>query len=86
MALKDDWEIVQDEPIDWNYIIKHTCLCWFWNGSAEYKDLEYLIEVDEHSTLCRYSCINGNGDYYQYANCRPVRRDEVTFYEDREDE
>ena len=81
----DKWELYQ-EPIDWDYIIKNNCLCWFWDGSEEYKNLGYLIEVNEHSVLCRYSCIDCNGDFHQKANCRPVERDEVNFYEDREDE
>ena len=25
----DDWEKVPDKSIDWNYIIKNKCLCWF---------------------------------------------------------
>lgn len=24
------WELYQ-EPIDWDYIIKNKCLCWFWD-------------------------------------------------------
>lgn len=27
---RDDWELYQ-EPIDWGYIIKNKCLCWFWD-------------------------------------------------------
>lgn len=48
----DGWELYQ-EPIDWDYIIKNKCLCWFWDDGRK---------------------------------CRPVRRDEVTFYESGEDE
>lgn len=83
--LFSEWKLYQ-EPIDWNYIIKKQCLCWFWDGSGDDKDLGILINVNENKTLCRYDCIKSNGDFYQYANCRPVLRDEVTFYEDRKDE
>jgi hypothetical protein len=79
------WELYQ-EPFDWDYIIKNKCLCYFWDGSGDYKTLGILIKVNENSTLCRYHCKKSNGDYYQYANCRPVRRDEVTFYEEQSDE
>ena len=83
--LDSDWEFYQ-EPIDYDYIIKNKCLCWFWDGSGDYKNLGILIKVYENNTLCRYDCRKSNGDFSQYANCRPVRRDEVTFYEDRKDE
>lgn len=33
----DDWEKVPDNPIDWDYIIKNKCLCWFWDHSEERK-------------------------------------------------
>ena len=79
----DRWEIYQDSEPDWNYIIKNKCLCWFWDGSGDYKDLGILLKVNENNTLCRYDCKKRNGDFYQYANCRPVRRDELTFYEDK---
>lgn len=84
--LTDQWELYQ-EPIDWQYIIDHKCLCWFWDGTENYyKNLGILIKVNENKTLCRYDCRKDDGDFYQYANCRPVRKDEVNFYEDKKDE
>ena len=82
----DKWELCKEPEPDWGYIIKNKCLCWFWDGSGDYKNLGILIKVNENNTLCRYDCRKSNGDFYQYANCRPVRRDEVTFYEDKKDE
>ena len=72
----DEWEFYQ-EPIDWDYIIKNKCLCWFWCGIGKIKYLNYLQVKEEHTFRDELgSC---------WENCRPVRRDEVTFYEDRKD-
>lgn len=83
--ISDNWELYQ-EPIDWEYIIDHKCLCWFWFDNSNYAiHLGYL-------TRLRDSCPNNEGFIYckdngmAFKNCRPVRRDEVTFYEDRKDE
>ena len=67
-----DWKFYQ-EPIDWDYIIKNKCLCWFWDG-------------DGSQTINKLQCI-GEGEFYDdcsrtWEYCRPVRKDEVTFYED----
>lgn len=82
---KNDWELYQ-EPIDWQYIIKNKCLCWFWDDNPNYvMRLGYLTRLMD-------SCPNNEGFIYckdngmAFKNCRPVRRDEVTFYEDKEDE
>lgn len=74
------WELYQ-EPIDWQYIIDHKCLCWFWDDDESEKIVGILINVekDEYTPFLLY------GEYY-FEHCRPVRRDEVTFYEDKEDE
>lgn len=80
----DDWEKVPDNPIDWDYIIKNKCLCWFWDHSEERKRtglLARLISQDEY----RFKKGGYNGEpSIPYINCRPVRKDEVTFYEDVE--
>lgn len=74
-----DWEFYQ-EPIDWDYIIDHKCLCWFWDDCYE-----------EHKSGGILTCCE-NGKYWQegedtaWDNCRPVRKDEVTFYEDKNNE
>lgn len=76
----DDWELVPDKSIDWNYIIKNKCLCWFWDNDNKYKSIEKL------------ACINDKADYpfenirgAVYRHCHPVLKDEVTFYEDKRD-
>ena len=71
----NSWELYQ-EPIDWDYIIKNKCMCLFWN------DDETAIDI----LKCKYSdgFLTNYGEIWN--NCRPVRRDEVTFYEDKKDE
>lgn len=82
----DDWEKVPDNPIDWDYIIKNKCLCWFWDHSEERKRtglLARLISQDEY----RFEKGGYNGEpSIPYMNCRPVRKDEVNFYEDKNNE
>lgn len=73
---RDDWEFYQ-EPIDWKYIIENRIPCWFWN--IERKVLGILVDYNEDDMYLR------DGDSY-YQNCRPVHKDEVTFYEDRKDD
>ena len=76
-VVSDEWELYQ-EPIDWDYIIKNKCLCWFWNSLGKAKYLNYLQAKEEHTFRDELgSC---------WDHCRPVRRDEVTFYEDRKDD
>lgn len=76
----NDWELYQ-EPIDWDYIIKNKCLCWFWDNDDKYKNIEKL------------ACINDKADYPfenirggMYRHCHPVLKDEVTFYENKNNE
>lgn len=79
----DYWELYQD-PIDWDYIIKNKCLCWFFddNENIETKRIAtFLYKKPRPSNKC-FIDIAG----YNWKQCRPVRRDEVTFYEDRKDE
>lgn len=79
----NDWELYQ-EPIDWDYIIKNKCLCWFWDGCQNSGRFGILVNVNcDDENLCS-SYKESWGDVWE--NCRPVRRDEVTFYEDKEDE
>lgn len=70
------WEIYQ-EPINWEYIIKNKCLCWFWDEHQP-KEIQakYLEAIgDGFLDTCGFT----------WDCCRPVRRDEITFYEDRKD-
>lgn len=87
IILCDDWEVVEEseQTYDWDYIIKNKCLCRFWDIDSEeilsYK-FRYLKEVDSRKKTFPYKDDFG----YTWSHCRPVRRDEVTFYEDKEDE
>lgn len=76
----NDWEFYQ-EPINWDYIIKNKCLCWFWDDDESEKTVSILInaEKDEYTPFLLY-------DECYFEHCRPVRRDEVNFYEDKRDE
>ena len=73
----NNWEFYI-EPIDWDYIIKNKCLCWFWDNESNIpQSANYLKEIRKDLT---YSFITNSEHGWKY--CRPVRRDEVTFYED----
>lgn len=74
------WELYR-EPIDWDYIIKNKCLCWFWDTDESNKRAGILKIISENINVLYL-----NNYDQQWFNCRPVRRDEVTFYEDKEDE
>lgn len=78
---KNVWEFYKDPDPDWQYIIKNKCLCWFWDDDESEKIVGILINVekDEYTPFLLY------GEYY-FEHCRPVRRDEVNFYEDRKDD
>lgn len=73
LCLEPSWELYQ-KPIDWGYIIENRIPCWFWN--IERKVLGILVDYNEDDMYLR------DGDSY-YQNCRPVRRDEINFYEDK---
>lgn len=79
---RDDWELYQ-EPIDWDYIIKNKCLCLFWDEGKERQVRNFLKDV--RNPNCKHPLFyDPNG--INWDCCRPVRRDEVTFYEDKKDE
>lgn len=78
--LEDDWELYKDPEPDWQYIIDHNCLCWFWDNCDK---------EDWRRARCLRAFIpNGTNPFldeagYFWPYCRPVRKDEVTFYEDK---
>lgn len=85
MVMADIWELYQ-EPIDWNYIIKNKCLCRFWDDDRDVYLLGTLAKISDvvgRLKDFKYKW-NINGKYWK--NCSPVRKDEVTFYEDKKDE
>lgn len=77
--LEDDWELYKDPEPDWNYIIDNKCLCWFWDGDDKSNRLiDYLVNVSNESYIL-YKSTTG----LRWSHCRPVRKDEVTLYEDK---
>ena len=76
----DNWALYQ-EPIDWDYIIKNKCLCWFWDTDESNKRAGILKIISENINVLYW-----NNYDQQWLNCRPIRRDEVNFYEDKKDE
>lgn len=80
----DDWEKVPDNPTDWDYIIKNKCLCWFWDDDDTDGVMAILVSVYKDSTY-RYYCRDLAGCGSSRKHFRPVRKDEVTFYEDKKD-
>lgn len=82
IILADVWEFYQ-EPIDWNYIVKNKCLCWFSDEDIEEPNFaDKLLAVVENESGVKYM----TEGKVTFVYCRPVRRDEVTFYEDNKDE
>ena len=79
----NDWELYQ-EPIDWEYIIDHKCLCWFWDDDDTDGVMAILVSVYKDSPY-RYYCRDLAGCGSSRKHFRPIRKDEVTFYEDKRD-
>lgn len=79
--LSNKWEIYNDPELDWQYIIDNKYLCWFWKEENEDKflgTLSYIIP----EVACKFVAAG----IHCFKHCRPVRRDEVNFYEDKKDE
>lgn len=72
----DGWEFYKEPEPDWDYIIKNKCLCWFWRQDVNFNLISVLREITNNLF------IDTLGNCWE--NCRPVRKDEVTFYEDKE--
>ena len=80
----DSWELYQEQEPDWDYIIKNKCLCWFWCKDEEAKIVGILCKINfgsEHKFVRNFDDAK-----IAYINCRPVRRDEVNFYEEGKNE
>lgn len=80
---RDDWELYQ-EPIDWDYIIKNKCLCLFWNSDNDNKEYGLLGKIYDNLSKGDYRFYKKFEQHFKH--CCPVRRDEVTFYEDKTNE
>lgn len=82
VILSDFWEFYQ-EPIDWNYIIENRCLCWFWDDNLNWAICGILGKIEKGAEY-EFIMFDDAGNRSSYKNCRPVHKDEVTFYEDVE--
>ena len=80
-ARADDWEFYQ-QPIDWQYVIDHKCLCYFWDNKGDEKQIGHLTGNQDN----RFYLEAPEDCFNSYTYCRPVRKDEVTFYEERNDD
>lgn len=80
------WEFYQ-KPIDWQYIIDHKCPCLFWDYNESKKHIGILKSINKYETY-KFSIVTPDNyvSDISFVNCRPICRDEVTFYEDRNDE
>lgn len=78
-----DWEFYQ-EPIDWNYIIENRCLCWFWDDNLNWAICGTLGKIEKGAEY-EFIMFDDAGNRSLYKNCRPVHKDEITFYEDEKD-
>lgn len=75
------WQLYQEPKLDWDYIIKNKCLCWFWDGEKDNNaSMGCLGEVYGE----KYNSFRSR-EGTRWNHCIPVREDEVTFYEDRKD-
>lgn len=80
-VLEDKWELYQ-EPIDWDYIIKNKCLCWFGVVGKEKQRIGIVSAIANFRDSRTYYIDKDTG----FSACRPIRKDEVTFYEDKRDD
>lgn len=75
-VVSDSWEFYQDPEPDWDFIIKNKCLCWFFNDNENGKYLGTIRFITKNDEL---PFINWERGYAKH--CRPVRRDEIIFYD-----
>lgn len=79
------WELYQDPEPDWQYIIDHKCSCFFWDENFNWATCGTLGKIEE-GVKYRFIMFDDSGNRSPYKQCRPIRRDEVTFYEDEKDD
>lgn len=77
-----DWEFYNEPAIDWNYIIKSKCLCWFGVVGKEKQRIGIVSAIANYIDSRTYYIDKDTG----FSACHPVRKDEVTFYEDKKDD
>ena len=66
-------------------IIKNKCLCWLWDDNYNWAICGTLGKIEKGDEY-KFVMFDDEGNRSPYKNCRPVSRDEVTFYEERKDE
>ena len=80
ILLSDKWEFYTELEPDFDYIIKNKCLCWFWDNKGDEKQIGYWVGINDK----RFYLEAPEDCFNSYTYCRPVRKNEVTFYEDKE--
>lgn len=83
--IANDWELAKDPEPDWQYIIDNKCLCYFWDENFNWAMYGILGKIEKGAEY-RFTMFDEAGCRSSYKNCRPIRKDEVTFYEDKKDE
>lgn len=82
----DSWEFYKEPEPDWDYIIKNKCLCWFWDDDdGEKMKIAGILAYYDYDNNQFKRRIGDKCAISWFDHCRPVRRDEVTFYEERKD-
>lgn len=79
----DEWELYSEPEPDWDYIIENKCPCWFRDSTCDNYKLSFLAEtyIDGGETR-RFL----DAEDTEWLRCIPIRKDEITFYEDGKDE
>ncbi len=78
----DGWEFYKEPEPNWQYIIENKCLCWFWDDENETPKIASALSGIDDTVSHKFIKIS-DGLSFGYKFCRPVRRDEVNFYEDK---
>lgn len=80
------WEFYKAPEPDWQYIIDNKCLCCFWDDcDKDNRRIGLLTKISISGSCNHHLDYLMNGRAW-YDHCRPVRKDEVTFYEDKKDD
>lgn len=77
-----EWELYTEPAPDWDYIVKNKCLCWFGVIGREKQKVGTLRKIAEFRGSYTYYIDEDTG----FSACRPVRKDEITFYENKNDD
>lgn len=82
------WELYKEPEPDWDYIIGHKCLCEFWDDREEENKHIGILKEFKKDGKYKFSIVTPDNyvNDISFTNCRPARKDELTFYEDKKDE